>query len=52
VELFIGWELLKHLEVLTWLSYMFGSYDEINDKIVLQQVIKVIYSMSQIINYY
>ena len=31
---------------------MFGSYDEINDKIVLQQVIKVIYSMSQIINYY
>ena len=40
-DAFIEWELLKNFDLLTYLLFRFGLYDEINDTIMLLQAFKV-----------
>jgi hypothetical protein len=41
VEFFISFELIKNFEIITFLTYKFGAYDELTDTIVISKLIKV-----------
>ncbi len=41
VEFFISFELIKKFEIITFLTYKFGAYDELTDTICISKLIKV-----------